>query len=50
MDFSISKEQSFRININNAGFDVIKLLRLNQDRRDLGFGLVGFFCHIYAGK
>lgn len=50
MDLSISKEQSFRINIKNAGFDVFKLLRLNQDREDLGFGLVGFFCHVCAGK
>lgn len=36
MDFSISKEQSFRINIKNAGFHVVKLLRLNQDG---GFGV-----------
>lgn len=50
MDFSISKEQSFRINIKNAGFNIIKLLKLNKDRGDFGLGLVGFFCHICAGK
>lgn len=37
MNSSISKEQSFRINIKNAGLNVIKSLKLSQNR---GFGLV----------
>lgn len=43
MDFSISKEQSFRINIKNAGFNVIKSLKLNQDGGILGLVWWGFF-------
>lgn len=45
MNFSISKKQSFRINIKNAGFNVIKSLKLSQNRGFGGLGLVwwGFF-------
>lgn len=44
MDFSISKEQSIRINIKNTGFDVIKLLKKKQDKGDFGFG--GFLSNL----